>query len=116
MELMHIVTTADNITLDQLFEIMCLRLGKYSQEIGLVNKSLEPENAATVAMMKFCPHHVSHYLGMDVHDTPTIGRDRNLEPGMVFTVEPGKFRRIQSYFWYSILFYIVRYLCSSQLC
>lgn len=26
---------------------------------------------------------------MDVHDTNTISRDMKLEPGMVFTVEPG---------------------------
>lgn len=38
---------------------------------------------------KFCQHHVSHYLGMDVHDTPLISRSINLVPGMVCTVEPG---------------------------
>lgn len=37
----------------------------------------------------FCPHHVSHYLGMDVHDTPLISRNTPVLPGMVFTVEPG---------------------------
>lgn len=41
------------------------------------------------AAYNFCPHHVSHYLGMDVHDTPTISRSNPLAPGMVFTVEPG---------------------------
>ena len=38
---------------------------------------------------QFCPHHVSHYLGMDVHDTPLIPRSLRLMPGMVCTVEPG---------------------------
>lgn len=37
----------------------------------------------------FCPHHVSHYLGMDVHDTPTYSRSNPLTKGMVFTIEPG---------------------------
>ncbi len=37
-----------------------------------------------------CPHHVSHYLGMDVHDVRTISKNIRLEPGMVITVEPGK--------------------------
>jgi len=37
----------------------------------------------------FCPHHVSHYLGMDVHDTSTISRGIPLQPGMICTVEPG---------------------------
>lgn len=37
----------------------------------------------------FCPHHVSHYLGMDIHDTPTVPRSIKTQPGMIFTVEPG---------------------------
>lgn len=37
-----------------------------------------------------CPHHVSHYLGIDVHDTGTVKRSIPLEPGMVITIEPGK--------------------------
>ncbi len=37
-------------------------------------------------------HRTSHWLGLDVHDAGTYtheGRPRALEPGMVFTVEPG---------------------------
>lgn len=67
---------------------MCYLLGKYLQEVGLLDKSLD-DTARTRAAEKFCPHHVSHYLGMDVHDTPLIQRNRILTPGVVFTVEPG---------------------------
>ena len=35
------------------------------------------------------PHHISHYIGLDVHDTPTIGRQEKLREGMVVSVEPG---------------------------
>ena len=40
----------------------------------------------------FFPHRTSHWLGLDVHDVGdyVVGsRGRPLEPGMVFTVEPG---------------------------
>ena len=40
-------------------------------------------------MQKLYPHHVSHYIGLDVHDTPTISRDRKLIDGMTITIEPG---------------------------
>ncbi|KAK6057345.1 aminopeptidase P domain protein [Cooperia oncophora] len=36
-----------------------------------------------------CPHHVSHYLGMDVHDCTSISRDIDVPHGTVFTIEPG---------------------------
>lgn len=88
-ELLNVVSTVENVTLDQLFDLMCYRLGKYLQEIGIIGKSLNEMDSARRAAFKFCPHHVSHYLGMDIHDTPSIQRSRILKPGMVFTVEPG---------------------------
>lgn len=41
---------------------------------------------------RFCPHLASHWLGIDVHDVGDYrieGAWRQLEPGMVLTVEPG---------------------------
>lgn len=94
-EILNAVASAENVTLDQLFDLMCYRLGKYLQEIGVLGKSLNELDSARHAAFKFCPHHVSHYLGMDIHDTPLIQRDRVLKPGMVFTVEPGNFHSIK---------------------
>ncbi|EEZ97679.2 xaa-Pro aminopeptidase 3 isoform X1 [Tribolium castaneum] len=75
-------------TLDSLFDSMCVLLGKGLQEIGLIPKILTNQ-ALTRAAYQFCPHHVSHYLGMDVHDTPLITRNVKIQPGMIVTVEPG---------------------------
>ncbi|EDW56252.1 GM22689 [Drosophila sechellia] len=76
-------------TLDQLFETTCYKLGKYLQEIGLVGKSFSEYKELVSQGYRFCPHHVSHYLGMDVHDTPHVPRNTRIVPGMVFTIEPG---------------------------
>ncbi|RKP35567.1 peptidase M24, structural domain-containing protein [Dimargaris cristalligena] len=35
------------------------------------------------------PHHIGHYLGIDVHDTLDISRSLKLKDGMVITIEPG---------------------------
>ncbi|XP_034507608.1 xaa-Pro aminopeptidase 3-like [Ailuropoda melanoleuca] len=57
------------------------------KELGIV-KNIKGNNAFKAAR-KYCPHHVGHYLGMDVHDTPDMPRSLPLQPGMVITVEPG---------------------------
>ncbi|XP_076319336.1 xaa-Pro aminopeptidase 3-like [Tachypleus tridentatus] len=74
--------------LDQLFHTMCQLMGTKLQELGLVSGKLGKIELAKAAY-SFCPHHVSHYLGMDVHDTRIISRTMKLKPGMVITVEPG---------------------------
>ncbi|KAG8532895.1 uncharacterized protein KY384_002773 [Bacidia gigantensis] len=39
--------------------------------------------------IRLFPHHVGHYVGLDVHDTPGLSRKKRLEEGMCVTVEPG---------------------------
>jgi len=40
-------------------------------------------------MNKLYPHHVGHYIGLDVHDTGAISRSIIFEAGMAITIEPG---------------------------
>ena len=50
------------------------------------------EIIAGEAYRRFCPHNSSHWLGSDVHDVGDYRVDgawRELEPGMVLTIEPG---------------------------
>jgi len=63
---------------------------------GLVELKLLPRNVADSLAMhhyrEFYMHGTGHWLGMDVHDVGDYRvqrRSRALEPGMVFTVEPG---------------------------
>ena len=76
-------------TLDQVFHDMCVLLGKRLQEIGLIPSSLSGDKLIA-ATFTYCPHHVSHYLGMDVHDTGKISRTISTKPGMIVTMEPGE--------------------------
>lgn len=75
-------------SLDQLFHEMCILLGKRLQEINLIPKSFNV-NELRSAAYSYCPHHVGHYLGMDVHDCGKISRGVQVQPGMIVTVEPG---------------------------
>jgi Xaa-Pro aminopeptidase len=60
-------------------------------ELGILGQSLE-EELETEGYKQFYVHNTGHWLGLDVHDVGeyTIdGHSRELEPGMVLTIEPG---------------------------
>ncbi|KAK7097129.1 hypothetical protein V1264_004150 [Littorina saxatilis] len=75
-------------SLDDVYRQMLALLGMQLQELGII-----PRDASASEVIKkarqLCPHHVGHYLGMDVHDSSEVSRNVKLEPGMVITVEPG---------------------------
>ena len=77
-------------SLDMVYHDMCHLLGIQLQQAGLIPKDLSG-NKLLAAAYTYCPHHVSHYLGMDVHDTSKISRSIRIQPGMVVTVEPGSY-------------------------
>ena len=57
-------------------------------DLGLISKSdIKNQNPELPAYKKYFMHGTSHFLGLDVHD---IGnRYEPMQPGMVFTCEPG---------------------------
>lgn len=60
-------------------------------ELGLI-KVPRTEAIERLLFKKYYPHGVSHYIGLDVHDTglyQVSGEARKLEPGTAFTIEPG---------------------------
>lgn len=59
--------------------------------LGLLKGELE-KNISTGEYKRFYRHKTGHWLGLDVHDVGEYrlaGESRLLEPGMVFTIEPG---------------------------
>jgi Xaa-Pro aminopeptidase len=60
-------------------------------DLGLL-KGTRQQLIDSLAFKKYYPHGVSHYLGLDVHDSGLHiinGEPRKLEAGMAFTIEPG---------------------------
>ncbi|VDM59598.1 unnamed protein product [Angiostrongylus costaricensis] len=78
-----------HIRLSNLYSRMVDLIASVILEIGLVPQSTARTQLISIAE-SLCPHHVSHYLGMDVHDCVTISRDIDIPHGTVFTIEPGR--------------------------
>jgi Xaa-Pro aminopeptidase len=60
-------------------------------KLGLLKGALE-KNIVEGSYKRFYRHKTGHWLGLDVHDVGEYrfdGESRLLEPGMVFTIEPG---------------------------
>ncbi|XP_053602058.1 xaa-Pro aminopeptidase 3-like [Plodia interpunctella] len=78
--------------LDQLFDSMCRLLGTQLQQEGILPKNIDGHELLGKAY-RLCPHHVSHYLGLDVHDAPLVRRNIPVSANMIVTVEPGIYIR-----------------------
>ncbi|EFO84914.1 hypothetical protein CRE_03935 [Caenorhabditis remanei] len=86
-ELISYAHNMEKVRLSALFKRMNELLAASFSELGLI-KSTDHKEMIHLAE-KLCPHHVSHYLGMDVHDCPAISRDIDLPGNVSFTIEPG---------------------------
>ncbi|QTE30001.1 aminopeptidase P family protein [Pengzhenrongella sicca] len=71
-------------------EVIADRLGQWGLLPGTAEESLSAEGQFH---RRWMVHGTSHHLGLDVHDCALARRemylDATLEPGMVFTIEPG---------------------------
>ncbi len=78
-------------SMEQLQEKTCEVLTEGLLSLGLL-KGDAGQIIQTKKYERFYPHRLGHYLGMDVHDVGLYRQGEKpilLEPGMVFTVEPG---------------------------
>jgi len=86
-----IAATKPGESIDGLHEKAVRILTEGMVKLGLLQGDVETlikENA----YRRYYMHRTSHWLGLDVHDAGSYtvdGKPRPLEPGMVFTIEPG---------------------------
>ncbi|KAL8797849.1 MAG: hypothetical protein Q9195_000201 [Heterodermia aff. obscurata] len=69
------------MSLDKLHEIAEESLKDSLSQLGF--------NMSGKAIEALLPHHLSHYIGLDVHDTPGQSRNVPLEARQCVTIEPG---------------------------
>ncbi|KAL0261456.1 aminopeptidase [Diplodia seriata] len=69
------------LSLDKLHNIACESLRDGLKHLGF--------NMSGHALETLFPHHLGHYIGLDVHDSPGFPRNKILQTGQCITVEPG---------------------------
>ncbi|KAJ5928315.1 hypothetical protein N7466_007271 [Penicillium verhagenii] len=70
-----------NLSLDKLHNIAENGLKDQLKQLGF--------DLSGSAMNVLFPHHLGHYIGLDVHDCPGYSRGYNLKAGQCITIEPG---------------------------
>ena len=79
------------LTLIEIHELVVKVLTQGLLDLKLLDGNID-ECIEKKSYRKFYMHNTSHWIGMDVHDVGIYEFDskpRKLEPGMVFTIEPG---------------------------
>jgi len=70
-----------NVSLDKLHHIAEHGLKDQLKQLGF--------DLSGTALETLFPHHVGHYIGLDVHDSPGYPRTADLKAGQCITIEPG---------------------------
>ena len=77
------------VTLKSINQKMYEGITQILLEFGLLKGSFQ-KNLDLKTYKKYCPHHVGHLLGLDVHDITFDKEEATLlKKGMVLTIEPG---------------------------
>jgi Xaa-Pro aminopeptidase len=79
-------------TLEDVHDAALRRLVEGMIALALLPKTSVDDAIRAGDFRRYYMHRTSHWLGLDVHDVGSYsadGKPRRLEPGMVFTVEPG---------------------------
>lgn len=77
------------VSLDGLHELATAELAKGLRELGFeLGSGGRAGGGKDPAMDVLFPHHVGHYIGLDVHDASGWSRSAVLRPGMCVAVEP----------------------------
>lgn len=79
---------AGGLSLDQIHRITSDGLRKELAKLGF-DFGFSFGGGGGDALSTLFPHHVGHYVGLDVHDTPSVPRHIPLQVGHCVTVEPG---------------------------
>ncbi len=90
-ELAAITAVAPGTTLGAIHDVACRQLIEGLMELEVLHGD-PAELMSQGALAPYYPHQTSHWLGLDVHDMAPLDvqtADILLEPGMVFTIEPG---------------------------
>jgi len=90
-----IAATAPGVTIGAVHDAATRVLAQGLVDLGVLAGTAD-EIVEEQRHKPFYPHNTSHWLGLDVHDPGDYakrGASRKLEPGMVFTVEPGLYFR-----------------------
>ena len=79
--LIALCRTDADMNLDKLHSVAEIQLTENLKQIGF--------DMSGKAIETLFPHHVGHYIGMDVHDTLGYSRKVTLQSGHCVTIEPG---------------------------
>lgn len=82
------LSSGGDVSLQELHALSVNVLSECLVNLG-VGGGMSKTEMARGAYMRYFPHALGHWIGMDTHDTPTVRTTTPIKPGCALTVEPG---------------------------